>query len=46
MSQQKEQQQPITMATKLQQLKDKLPEGYLKDSVNEKMKYVNKPIQK
>jgi hypothetical protein len=45
MSQQKGQ-QPTTMETKLQQLKDKLPEGKMKESVNEKLKYVNKPIQK
>lgn len=45
MSQQKEQ-QPTTIASKLEQLKSKLPEGKMKESVIEKLKTFDKPIQK
>lgn len=46
MSQQKEQQRPIATETKLQQFKDKLPDGKIKDLVNDKIKNLDKPIQK
>lgn len=45
MNQQKEQQQS-TMEAKLQQLKNKLPEGQIKESVKEKIKNFDKPIHK
>lgn len=34
------------MQDKLEQLKNKLPDGNIKDAVQEKMRYVNKPIRK
>ena len=37
-------QQAITY--KLNKIKDKLPNGEIKESVNKKLKYVNKPIEK
>ena len=43
MSQHKEQQE---ITDKLQQIKDKLPEGKIKESVDKKLKYINKPIGK
>jgi len=42
MSQHKEQQ----TQDKLIKIKDKLPDGVIKQSVEEKLKYINKPIRK